>query len=158
MENKKCSICKIIKLITDFYITKEGRVSSSCKECRNKKATLWQKNHPEKKRLIQKKSRDKPKAKERQKKYYREWYKKNGRSRSSDYQEAILEWRKNNPDGVRAHQIVSYALYHGKITEPKLCQKCNLEKKLCAHHNDYSKPLEIIWLCYSCHKLEHSKK
>jgi len=24
-----------------------------------------------------------------------------------------------------------------------------------AHHNDYSKPLEVVWLCRDCHRLIH---
>jgi len=26
-----------------------------------------------------------------------------------------------------------------------------------AHHDDYSKPLDIQWMCTSCHKRHHAK-
>lgn|SRR5215471_5228974 len=37
---------------------------------------------------------------------------------------------------------------------PKPCSKCNAAKAD-AHHIDYSKPLEVDWLCRSCHRQAH---
>lgn len=38
------------------------------------------------------------------------------------------------------------------------CEECGKsKKKLHRHHEDYSKPLEIIVLCPSCHKKKHYK-
>lgn len=39
----------------------------------------------------------------------------------------------------------------GSITKPKKCEACKLVKPLQGHHEDYSKPLEVIWLCTGCH-------
>lgn len=36
------------------------------------------------------------------------------------------------------------------------CEKC-AEPKAHAHHEDYSKPLDVRWLCRKCHGLEHRK-
>ena len=92
---------------------------------------------------------------ERRKLYYRNWYAKNGRSRSIDYVEIIREWRKNHPEAVKAHKILAAAIKIGKIKKPKNCLNCNELRRLSAHHKTYDKPLEVLWVCSSCHKLLH---
>lgn len=58
-----------------------------------------------------------------------------------------------------AHNMVARALFYGDLVRPDRCTKCGVEHpKLHAHHEDYSKPLEVIWLCPSCHRIEHSDK
>jgi hypothetical protein len=55
-----------------------------------------------------------------------------------------------------ARQSVSRAVSAGRITKPDTCSKNTNEcyGRIEAHHNDYSKPLEIVWLClYHHHKL-----
>lgn len=37
------------------------------------------------------------------------------------------------------------------------CERCGKTKSE-AHHPDYTKPLEVIWLCRQCHAKEHRKK
>ncbi len=44
-----------------------------------------------------------------------------------------------------------YAVKKGILVKPKWCEVCNLVKPLQGHHEDYSKPLEVIWLCSGCH-------
>lgn len=43
----------------------------------------------------------------------------------------------------------------GKLV-PMPCEMCN-EKKVEMHHPDYSRPLDIVWLCASCHRHIHKK-
>lgn len=64
------------------------------------------------------------------------------------------------PQYVRkaAHQILTYAIKAGLIIPPAACEKCHSQthgRALDGHHLDYSKPLEVIWLCRSCHEKEH---
>lgn len=68
------------------------------------------------------------------------------------------KWRKNNPQKVKAHSIVNEAIRTGKLVKPTKCSFCNLEKKVQAHHEDYEKPLEITWLCSTCHSNLHKQK
>jgi hypothetical protein len=43
------------------------------------------------------------------------------------------------------------AIAMGKFARPKHCSKCGREGQVQAHHHDYSKPFEVIWLCPCCH-------
>ena len=143
-----CSRCKIKKS------RKEVNIGVGwCKSCFNEYKKNWDKTP--KGRLSIKKYRSSPKAKERFKEYYRKWYAKNGRDRAIDYIEAIMEWRKNHPEAIKAHSQVRQAINKGIIKKPKNCSKCKRNVRLSAHHRDYSKPLIVSWLCSSCHKLEH---
>jgi hypothetical protein len=83
------------------------------------------------------------------------WYAKNGRSRPIDYLEANQEWQENHPKATKAHWLVRSAIKSGKLIKPTKCTGCGRETRLSGHHNDYSKSLEVEWLCSSCHKLRH---
>jgi hypothetical protein len=50
-----------------------------------------------------------------------------------------------------ARKRVVKAIRDGELEKKDKCEQCNLKKKLQGHHEDYSKPLEIVWLCSSCH-------
>ncbi len=65
------------------------------------------------------------------------------------------EWRKRNPVKVAAHTILAHAVRSGKI-QPQPCLRCGMPKAH-GHHTDYSKPLDVTWLCSKCHKREHRK-
>jgi len=88
-------------------------------------------------------------------KYYKKWYAKNGRERAANYQEAIEEWRKKHPKAIKVQKRLREAIEKGKIIRPKICSKCKRKVKISAHHPDYSRPLEVIWVCSSCHKKLH---
>ena len=48
---------------------------------------------------------------------------------------------------------VQKSLRNGKIKR-KPCEICG-ERKSFAHHEDYSKPLEVLWLCSKHHRQKH---
>jgi hypothetical protein len=70
--------------------------------------------------------------------------------------------RQNNPERSRAHARVAYALKMGKLVRPSECEDCGRYdgwngqsvSKIEAHHLDYSKPLDVAWVCRSCHDEE----
>ena len=52
---------------------------------------------------------------------------------------------------------VNWAIKAGKIEKSKFCFCCGCERKLQGHHQDYSKPLDVMWLCPPCHKFLHAR-
>jgi len=62
-------------------------------------------------------------------------------------------WR-DNPEKAHAYDAVKWALKTGKLQKYP-CQHCGATHYVHAHHEDYSKPLDIIWLCPSCHLDQH---
>lgn len=70
---------------------------------------------------------------------------------------------RHNPSAQRRAQAsLRNAVAAGAIVKPDHCSKCGLVPELLrsiqAHHRDYSKPLEVVWLCSSCHGLQHRKE
>jgi hypothetical protein len=56
-----------------------------------------------------------------------------------------------NKDKRAVQQKLRYAVRKGVVEKKRKCEVCGSEKKVEAHHWNYSKPLEVQWLCYYCH-------
>lgn len=56
----------------------------------------------------------------------------------------------NHPDKYKARNAVSNALRDGRL-QRGACEVCGADK-VQAHHDDYSKPLEVRWLCFKHHR------
>lgn len=57
-----------------------------------------------------------------------------------------------------ALNMLTAAIQRGDLVPAEHCQKCGCPSEgraLDGHHEDYSKPLEVEWLCCSCHKKHH---
>ena len=91
--------------------------------------------------------------------YFKRWYEKNGRKRVDNYyKDIILVYRKKYPERYVARSRVYEAIKSGKLIKPSTCIICNKERYLNAHHLDYKQPLNIMWVCASCHKKIHLDK
>lgn len=55
-----------------------------------------------------------------------------------------------------AQAIARRAIQRGEITRPEACERCQATGEVHAHHHDYSKPLDVEFLCRSCHRQEHA--
>jgi len=64
-------------------------------------------------------------------------------------------WRERNPAKRKIHSILNNAVLAGKIKKPKNCTICGAGGIIHGHHADYSKPLDVMWLCPNCHTNEH---
>lgn len=69
-----------------------------------------------------------------------------------------LKTRREHPERWRAWCAVKRAVRKGILVKPDTCEKCGLSCIPEAHHHDYSKRLEIIWLCRPCHLAIDGKK
>ena len=136
MVTRKCRGCGKIKPLSAFG--KNKRVSSGrtyqCKPCTNTYHRILKNKNPEKRR-------------EEGRHYYREH--KQERNAYSHRREQLF------PERRKAYYKVDHAKTLG-ILVPGQCDKCGLPATE-AHHEDYTKPLEIIWLCSSCHGLLHAR-
>lgn len=54
-----------------------------------------------------------------------------------------------------ARVILSKAVQSGKIQKPSHCQDCGATGVIEGHHTDYTKPLDVAWLCKHCHTEAH---
>ena len=66
----------------------------------------------------------------------------------------VRRMRENHPEKYKAHTRLNNAVRDGKITRQP-CEVCGTNKHVHAHHDDYSKPLDVIWLCAAHHKARH---
>lgn len=62
-----------------------------------------------------------------------------------------------HPERHSARSLLRYAIRAGKIVRPDNCQKCGTLCKPDGHHADYTKPLDVMWLCKPCHVEEHAR-
>lgn len=98
-----------------------------------------------------------PERKSQLRKSVARWRSKNKILNYLRIQSAIKKSRDENPKEYKqkhaARDKVNKALVKGKIKKKK-CEWCG-NKYSEAHHSDYSKPLDVIWLCKRCHGQAH---
>jgi len=138
MTMKTCFKCGDEKDIEEFYLhpqMSDGRLGK-CKECTKTDVT---KNRN--------KNIDRVRAYDRQ---------RGSRMTAED----VRKYRAENPEKYKAHCISNNAVRDGRLISPGSCEgiDCDSEGRLHKHHNDYSKPIEVRWLCPVCHSGEHKEK
>lgn len=69
--------------------------------------------------------------------------------------ELSREYRKRHPEKIIAQNRLNYAIKKGLIKRQP-CEGCGTDQKVHAHHHNYDDWYNVKWLCYVCHKLEHS--
>ena len=64
-------------------------------------------------------------------------------------------WREEDTRRQNAHNAVRRAIMNGSLIRQP-CERCGNENSV-AHHEDYDKQLEVMWLCQPCHKKRHQE-
>ena len=67
--------------------------------------------------------------------------------------EGNTKYRNNNPIKIKARKLLQYAVKIGKIKKLHCCICHSIKAQ--AHHTDYNKPLEVMWLCEKHHIAWH---
>ena len=64
----------------------------------------------------------------------------------------------------KAQNLLEEAMERGMVTRKTHCEKCgdtgtfkDGRTKIQAHHSDYNRPLEVVFLCQKCHHEWHKK-
>lgn len=86
-------------------------------------------------------------------------YEKNKRIRPKNFTKQLTlntkKWREKNPEKYKAHIILNNKIKKGEIKKEN-CIICN-STEVQAHHPDYSKPLDVKWLCCKHHRVKHPR-
>jgi len=85
-------------------------------------------------------------------------WKKMCRDRASDgrYAHLAQNWQAKNPEKRKAHIAVGNAVRDGTLKKPNRCEDCGENGLIHGHHEDYSQPLKVDWLCTRCHTKRHN--
>ncbi len=133
MSCKQCFKCNVVKPLTEFYkhpMMKDGRLGK-CKECNKKDVRANRKVKVD---------------------YYRKYDIERGNRQTREYR---LKHAADYPLMYKAQNMVSNAIRDKRLfREP--CETCGVTKTH-AHHDDYSKPLNVRWLCIPHHSQWHKK-
>ena len=126
-----------------------------CKACFKAYRQWWEKTFPDK--VAAKHKRMWAKHRDRYLNRDRKKYQENGYHRLPDYNKYTQSWRKAHRLEYNCQARLRNAVNVGKIARPEKCSKCGYKCKAQAHHHDYSKPYDVIWLCCSCHRRLHNE-
>lgn len=73
---------------------------------------------------------------------------------SSDHMRYKLRTEARYPERAAARRAVQSALRSGELVRQP-CERCGTEPAH-GHHDDYSQPLDVRWLCRRCHDEHHT--
>lgn len=84
-------------------------------------------------------------------------YMKDPKNRETVYKSVYASIERHK-EKQNARILLNYHIKKGNIVRPKICTVCLEKKNVEGHHEDYSKPLEVIWACRQCHADLHKNK
>jgi len=132
----KCPTCnKWLPESAYYYDSRTAnKLKSQCKQCHMQTA-IRTRNHENTKRIN------------------REYMRRARKNNPTKFRERELAASRKKPknEKTKARAILNAAVKSGKVIKPTICSKCGKLRKVTAHHDDYSKPLQVKWLCYECH-------
>lgn len=143
-----CSICGEAKAESNYY----GCCRATCKDCYKARVRAYRAANIER---IREYDRNRPNAPQRADAHSRryEWDKMDAEKKAKVLATKSA-WTERNQHKRAAQLIVQKAIRAKKLS-PKPCERCGFALGVHGHHEDYSKPLDVIWLCKKCHGQRH---
>lgn len=181
LDTKKCKQCGKKKPLLDFprngsyyknkckhcyleYLREYRARSSVIKRMKEKRETVEYRNQRRKSAqkawLVTKE--DNVKLQKRQQ-YYRRYFRdkyatdkeychnKKEASRGRDIKDYDKMRRSRDAVKIYARKRLHYMVRKGVIVKPATCEICHEKTAVQGHHEDYERPLDVKWLCTSCH-------
>ena len=148
---KVCRECNKEKPFSDFY--KHPRMAdgylNKCAECVKSRVTKHREVNLEKIQAYDKERANKPHRVQARKEYVKTEAGKQAKKKAMD------AYDKRYPMKYASRVITGNAIRDGKLIREASCSCCGSTTKIEGHHDDYTKPLEVRWLCEKCHKQWH---
>ena len=148
---KVCRECKTEKPLSDFYKHPEmadGHLNK-CAVCVKSGVAKHREANLEKIREYDRKRSNQPHRVDARNKYIKTEAGKKAKKKAKD------AYNKRHPMKYAAHVITNNYVRDGKLIPESFCSACNSTEKIEGHHDDYTKPLDVRWLCEKCHKEWH---
>jgi len=153
---KICKKCLIEKELSEFYVCKgnsDGRFGT-CKDCTKDRV----KKHRSK-NIDEIRAYDRGRGRtEKRLKLNRDRYKACNLTEEQKQKmyESVKRYRRENAEKYRCHSLVGHAINSGKLVKPNRCSECGEDNAtIHGHHENYMRPLDVIWLCPTCHRRKH---
>ncbi len=83
----------------------------------------------------------------------KKWHKANPEAVKEINRRAVEKYKLKYPERAKANYL---AKYHIPL-DGRCCEICGSTEDLHRHHDDYSKPLEVIIMCKECHDKTHGE-
>lgn len=148
---KTCFKCQKTKPLTEFYRHKQMQDGhlNKCKECTRNDVREHRSANIDKVREYDRKRGSLP-----HRILARAEYAKTENGKKA-LQRGKATWQARNPKKRLAHVILGNAVRDGRKKKPSRCTLCGAGGKIHGHHEDYSKPLDVTWVCHRCHSGIH---
>jgi transposase-like protein len=140
-----CKHCNTKKPTENFYVSSK----SKCKECIKSNVRLYRKQNLERIQEHDRQRNSQPHRIQARKEYIKTDAGKQSKKKSDS------AYKKRYPMVYASHVIANNAIREGKLVPAKKCSVCNSTNKIEGHHDNYTKPLVVRWLCEPCHKTWH---
>lgn len=137
-----------------------------CTKCKNREANRARWNSltlEERRAIIARRDPEKRKITD-VKRYYRHSTKRLAAMKvwAANNRERVYEAKRLNdakfPDRYVARYTMGNAIRDGRLTRGTTCEDCGVTGvRINGHHEDYSKPFDVVWVCNACHGARHRK-
>lgn len=136
MGSKTCRTCGQTQPLAEFYAHKmmsDGHLNH-CKACVKARVKQHRADNSERVHEYERRRNSEP-------------------ARKADRRRRLKDWRARCPEKNHAQQEVANAIARGRL-QRQPCVKCGRQDSH-GHHEDYSRPLDVVWLCPLHHAERH---